>query len=135
MLFEKVEPDKDFDVVKFTSLEGEWNIGIRRVMYGFRISGNPIWYEWSKGRGTENRIKCQEYTFDYCAGADFSFVLQLLVTMMTIMESLPATVTVQEVKSMLPDWERRPINIEGEQCWPKLQELAASLLKEEMKVS
>jgi hypothetical protein len=128
MIFQKVEPDLNFDVVKYSSRDGEWEIGVHRVIFGYRVCGNPIWEEWSKNKGMAELVKCQHYTFNYCAGADMGFLQQLLVTMLTIFEVLPSTVTEREVMDMLPEFRRKPINIEGEECWPKLQELASSLL-------
>lgn len=111
MKFTKAEPDENFPIVRFVSENNVWEIGIRPMMFGHRVSAGLV------GSG------CVE--IDYCGGADGCFVIQLLATVVKIFSSLPETITLKEVKRFFPTYQVKPID--KDPCWEKLKELAANL--------
>lgn len=108
MKFIEAPVSKNFDVYRMLSYTGQWEIGIRRMIFGFRVCGNRVG-GWS-------------HAFDYCAGANAAFLAELLATMIAVMSHLPEEISDQEVVELLPSWQVRPID--QDPCWEKLQELA-----------
>lgn len=109
MKFTKTEPNIDFDILRCVSETGKWEFGIRRMLYGVRICGNPV------GNGA--------YTLDYCAGDDEVFALTLFATVATILEDYAEDVTTQQIKRDFPAFEIKPVNRDP-YCWKRLQEMA-----------
>ncbi len=59
---------------------------------------------------------------DYCAGADKLFQLELLATVILILEKFPEDISGAEVGRTMPSYITKPINLDP--CWVKLQEMA-----------
>lgn len=100
-----------FPIERLVSTGGRWEVGIRPVIFGFRVCGGII------GSGC--------YAFDYCAGANRGFILQLLAVMIGILEQLPEETTEQQLQDLLPGWRVRPID--QDPCWDNLQNLYLEL--------
>ena len=114
MKFHKVDPDKDgWFLLKFESETGRWEFGITRVLFGVRVSAHV------KNSPT--------VLVDYCAADQPAFAYELLATMAVILESLPESISEDDLYGMLPKWTVRPINKDPE-CWPKLKAMAAKIL-------
>ena len=109
MKFTITEPDINFMVVRFTSEGNVWEAGVRQVIYGFRASAGRI--------GSD----CVEV--DYCCGIDLAFAFTVLQTVVQIMESIPETVTLQEVRRLFPVFEVKPISRDPG-CLMQLREIA-----------
>lgn len=109
MKFSRSEPDLTFDVAKFLSETGVWEIGIRKLLYGLEVCGNPV--------GDD---AC---TFFYPAGNDGVFTLTLLATIINILAKYPENVTYQQIEKDFPKYEIKPINRDP-YCWKRLQEMA-----------
>ena len=107
-----VDIDSKFAVVKFVSINHEWEMGVRPVLYGARVSGN--------------RTSSNTYCFDYCAGHNYDFAMQLFRTMQAILMALPESITEGELKRMLPTFAVKPIDHDPT-CWQELQRLAIEL--------
>ena len=107
-----VDIDTKFPIVKFVSINHEWEMGVRPVIYGVRVSGN--------------RTRSDTYCFDYCAGNNYDFAMQLFRTMQAILMALPESITERELERMLPTFAVRPIDRDPT-CWQELQRLAIEL--------
>lgn len=107
-----VEPSLNYPRARRLSENDVWEMGIYPVMFGFRVrvglAGDPL-----------------GYTFDYCAGDDVGFVIQLYVTVMALMEALPETITENQLLRLIPSYQVRPID--RDPCWEALQALVADL--------
>lgn len=113
MRFTAVESSPETGYTKTWASENNvWEIGIYPVLFGVRVRGG--------------RVGCQGLDIDYCAGNDPVFLSQLLTTVMSILESFPETLTSQELHTLLPGYEKKPINLDP--CWEKLQQLAKERL-------
>lgn len=104
-------PDESFDVVKFTSRDGTWSLGARRMLYGVRVCAM--------------RSGSMACSMDYCAGADRAFLQLLWLVAQAIFLALPEEITEGELERMLPRYKTKPINLDS--CWEQLQQLAISL--------
>ncbi len=109
MKFTKTEPDENFDVLRCISETGKWEIGIRRVLYGLNICGNPV------------HDDC--YSFHYPAGDNRGFALVLFATVFRILERYPEDVTLKQIQQDFPKYEVQPID-KDPYCWKRLQEMA-----------
>lgn len=111
MKFTKIDPNENFDILRYVSENEKWEFGIRRVLFGVRICGNPVG-DWC-------------YSFDYCAGDDEVFALALFATIAKILEKYPENVTVKQIQQDFPNYEIKPINRDP-YCWKRLQEISKS---------
>lgn len=109
----------NYSIRRFVSENGRWELGITPVLFGVRIRAGLANNEWC--------------VVDYCAGDNWVFAVQLLATMMIILESFPESAGEREVSRILPRWERRTIDRDA--CWPQLQALAAEILARKEKVA
>ena len=107
-----VDIDPKFPIVKFVSINHKWEMGVRPVLYGVRVSGN--------------RTSSDTYCFDYCAGNNYHFAMQLFRTMQAILMALPESITERELERMLPTFAVKPIDRDPT-CWQELQRLAIEL--------
>ncbi len=95
----------------YVSTDGLWFIGLKPVLFGVRVIA---WRNDSTGP-----------VVDYCAGADPIFMVDLLGTVAEIFRRhIPEGATEREVLSLMPQWERRPID--QDPSWLKLRAMAAS---------
>ncbi len=115
MNFSRTEPDENFDILRCLSEEGKWEFGVRQMLFGVRICGNPV------GDGC--------YTFDYCAGNDMVFALQLFATVARILDLYPEDATPRQIQRDFPKYEIKPINRDP-YSWERLQEMAADTKKD-----
>lgn len=111
MKFKKTAPDENYSIARLVDETGQWEFGMRRVLYGNRVACNRI------GTGC--------YVADYCAADDQSFLLLLFAVMYNILEQLPPETTETELQRVLPRYDRKPINLDP--CWQNLQCLAQIL--------
>lgn len=97
------------------STDNRWFVGINRVMFGYRV---VAWEENSYGPAV-----------DYCAGDNSVFLMELLVTIVTILEYWSSDVNTEQVQKVMPTWKVRPIN--SDPCWEQLKKLSVrnSLLR------
>ena len=109
MKFTKAEPDRNFDVLRCVSETGKWEFGIRRLLYGLSICGNP----------------CQDdcYSFHYPAGDNEGFALVVFATVFRILEKYPEDVTLKQIQKDFARYEIQPIG-KDPHCWKRLQEMA-----------
>ncbi len=114
MTFHPVEVDENFGVYKLASENGRWELGLARMAFGVRVRASTQGSGWCP--------------VDYCAGADMQFQLELLGVIKIILSSYPETVTQQEIEQLFDDYpyQRKPINLDP--CWPKLVNLAMSIV-------
>ena len=113
MKFTRTDPTIDFDIYRAVSYGNcQWEIGMRQMIYGIRVCGNPIGYD--------------SFIFCYCAGADRLFASTLLAIMQAIVERLPDNLTVREFNNMLPREGIRPSTKDSE-CFQELIQLLAKL--------
>lgn len=104
--------DENFPLLKFTSTNNRWEIGIKPMMFGVRVCGNPV-----GDRG---------YTFEYCAGSNPYFAVNLMQTMLAIFDALPEDIKSREVIEILPSYSVKPIDRDPT-CWQELKRLAIEL--------
>lgn len=97
---------------RWTSENDVWEIGLRPMIYGVRVSA---------GRVEPSRGFALFYAIDYCAGGDESFLMQLFAVVVNLLSRLPESITVAEVERLFPEYERKPINLDP--CWDKLLDL------------
>lgn len=120
MIFRTVAPDENFDLLKLESAEGRWHLGLRRMLFGVRVCGNPAGEMF--------------YTFDYCAGPVAQDIAQLLAVMRRIMWALPESAQDADVARILPGYDVRPV-LRDARCMASLYALAAALEAGEDSVS
>lgn len=107
----EVEPNINYPISHYISEGGRWEIGIRPVLFGYRVCAGP----------TDRPI----YSIDYCAGNDVLFLAQLYATIFKLIEYLPKDITINEFESMLPSYKVKPINLDP--CWENLKQLVHKL--------
>lgn len=112
MRFTPAEPDDHYQFGHLISKGGRWEMGIYPVLFGYRVRAGLI-----------GSMCC---SVDYCAANQTDFLLQLFVTVLSILESLPEDVTPGELERMLPRFRIKPINQDPD-CWVNLQALAKEL--------
>ena len=117
MKFTKTEPDENFDILRCVSENNKWEIGMRRMLFGVRICGNPVG-------------DCC-YAFDYCAADDQIFAIELFATVVNILEKYPETTTARQLQDNFPRYEVKPINRDP-YCWKRLQEMAIDAIAYEI---
>lgn len=110
MKFTETNPNKSYDVMRYVSENGVWEMGVRSVLYGKRISANPV------GWGG--------YEVDYCAGPVPEHVYEIRDLVRDILEAYPESLEPYTIRQLWPKWERRPIH-KDETCVPELRRLAA----------
>lgn len=109
MQFNSVEPDINYDIMKFRSTEGRWEMGLRSVLFGVRVRLSQVGSGWC--------------VLDYCAGNDPGFALTLLAVVAKILERYQEEVSEATLENAFPGYERKPINRDPK-CWNRLQEMA-----------
>lgn len=97
---------------------GKWELGLVPMLFGVRVRAGLNGADW-----------CE---IDYCAGADQAFQLELLITVLTILESFPESTTPHELHERMPGFQRKPINLDP--CWGKLQCLAREAVVKEQEL-
>jgi hypothetical protein len=90
----KTEPNQNFDLARYVSENGEWEMGLRSTIYGVRVCGN--------------RVGSFAHVFTYCAGADRGFISILLLVMISILQGLPESISERELERMLPSYKVKP---------------------------
>ncbi|TXH09634.1 MAG: hypothetical protein E6R03_16450 [Hyphomicrobiaceae bacterium] len=112
MNFQSAPRTENYLIRRYVSEHGRWEVGLSPVLFGVRVRASLVGEAW-----------CD---VDYCAGDDWAFAAELLATVVIILESFPESVSGREVNRALPQWHARPIN--KDDCWPKLQAMAAEIL-------
>lgn len=108
MKFTQAAPTEGY-FQRWVSENGVWEHGLRRMIFGVRVSANPV--------GADCVV------MDYCAGANLLDVVDLLGLTRTILEAQPESLTTRELRAMLPGWDRRPV-VRDEACMAGLRQLA-----------
>ncbi len=94
--------DEKFPIVKYTSTNNQWEIGIRPMLYGVRVCG---------GRRGHGGLGCLNgYAFEYCAGNNPVFAIDLMQIMLIIFAVLPEEITEREARRLLPSYSVKPID-------------------------
>ena len=112
MKFVKAQPNINFDVLRSTSENNIWELGIRRLLYGFSVCANPI--------GDD------VYWLDYPTDDNIAFALELLVTVTKILEGYPEDIKPLPLRSYFPSYDVKPIDRDPN-CWKRLQEMASAM--------
>lgn len=112
MNFQRKEPNENLDIARWESTQGNWQLGIRQVLFGVRVALYKTGNQW--------------WTLDYCAGDDESFALLLLAVVAAILEKWPEEATERQFQDYFPRFEVKPINNDPA-CWEQLQALAGFL--------
>lgn len=99
---------------RWASENNIWEIGLRPMLYGVRVS---------VGRINPECGCALVYTLDYCAGDDEDFLLNLLATLLILMTALPESILPQQLERLFPTYQIKPINKDPD-CWKRLQQLA-----------
>lgn len=115
MKFTKTEPNEVFDAFRCISTNGKWEAGCRRMLFGIRVG--------------LSRIGDCCYTLDYCSGDDPAFTLQLMATLIQILQQYSEDITPVQIQRDFPRYEVKPINRDPH-CWQRLQEMAQSMESE-----
>lgn len=112
----KAQPDINYPVFRMVSKNGKWEVGVRQMIYGCRVSAGPI------GQGV--------YEVDYCCGDDPAWLISTLAIVTGIFEHLPETISVGEVHRMFPVQSVKPL-INDPECWENLSQLFIRLKNHE----
>ncbi len=112
MKFHQIAPDENYSVLKLTSENGVWELGLTQMIFGVRVRAGVRGDGWCP--------------VDYCGGADRCFVAALLSVITGILETFPEEVTPSEIQKLLPTYERKPIS--DDPCWEKLRALRMKLV-------
>ena len=115
MVFLKAETDVNFDVRKFISTSGRWELGVCRMIYGARVR-----------LGIAGESFC---VLDYCGGNDPEVLENLLRLVMTILLTVPEELDHQRVAAIFPTYKIKPIVLD-QQCWATLESLAANAISD-----
>lgn len=100
--------------VRWVSENEVWEIGLRPMIYGVRVSVGKINPVHGHALG---------YSLDYCAGDDQVFLLNLWATIVILMAALPESISPRELERLFPTYQIKPINRDP-YCWNELQRLA-----------
>jgi hypothetical protein len=88
--------NENFDVLRSHSQNHVWELGIRRVMFGFRVCLSRVGDSW--------------YEIDYCCGDDPVLLAVTWSMVSKILESIPEEATGKEVFKTFPYGEFKPID-------------------------
>ena len=116
MRFTKTEPNENF-FSRWVSENSIWEVGFTQMLFGVRVRAGKV-----------GDIGCE---LDYCAGADLTWQMQLLIVIMTALEKLPESTTSKEIQLIFPIQNIKPIKNDNF-CWLKLKKLGC--IEEEIKV-
>jgi hypothetical protein len=110
MTFTKTEPTENFDIERWVSSGGVWEIGFYRVMFGVRVRMGRV------GEGY-----C---ILDLCAGADVTLRHDILRCVMCVLIPAKEDLTEGDLARLFPcvSSEKKPINLD--ECWEQLQQRA-----------
>jgi hypothetical protein len=115
MKFVQAEPNQNYEVARYVSEGGGWELGLIPRTFGrFAIGFSPI-----------NAIGP---TVTYCLGDDHTFIQNAVATIMLALMAYPETVSERQLALEFPAWNVRPIDRDV-QCWTCLQEMAATQLE------
>lgn len=116
MMFNQAEVDENFDIMKWVSPGGIWELGYYRVMYGVRVRF---------GRAGEGYV-----LLDLCAGADRALQDVLLRYTMIILMPIAEDSTDRQITEAFPCVHSQIKPIDKDVCWQQMQERAASTLQD-----
>jgi len=109
MKFTATNPDENFRLARFVSDAGRWEVGLRPMLFGVRVSLGKVG-AWGP-------------CLDYCAGEKFADQVNILSALLTILERLPEEMSEGEMQKFFPPQELRPM-YNDPACWEKLLALA-----------
>lgn len=112
MIFTQVAKDENYDVVKYTSQGGRWDLGLKAMFFGVRLRFGLANYPVAD--------------LDYCAGDDIEFQLDLLRAVTLILLPVPEEITPREICDMFPKCRVKPVCLDP--CWDVLVRMAAEAL-------
>jgi hypothetical protein len=90
-------PDINYPILRLESQNKIWEMGIYPTMYGTRVSCGKI--------GSHTYLKG-----GYCCGISPTLLMEVAIAVSIILSSFPESATMNEVDSVLPGWNLRPIN-------------------------
>lgn len=111
MKLTQTEKSDAFPIVRYTSENNLWEVGIYPVLFGVRVGANPV------------GDFC--YAIEYCAGDNPGFAFALLITVIKILESLPETVSACDVRDLFPSYALRLVDRDN--CWKTLLKMAGNV--------
>ena len=109
MKFKAADPDENFSLARFLSDGGRWEIGLRPMLFGVRVSLGLV-----GGIGP---------AVDYCAGAKLDDQLNILSVVLAVLKKLPEEVNEREIRNSFPQQKIKPM-FNDPACWEKLLALA-----------
>lgn len=104
----RLEPTESLPVLRMQSEQGIWELGMRQMMFGVRVSLMRTQDFW--------------YTLDYCAADDEAFLLQLYVVISLALESFSEDVDPNVISRQFPRFQFKPIKYD--RCWGELYFMA-----------
>lgn len=110
MRFTETNPNENYDVMRYVSENGVWEMGVYRVIFGYRVGA---------GLATSG---CREVV--YCAGANPEHVHEIRDLVRDILQAFPESERGHRISALLPSFEIKPIHKDAT-CVPELRRLAA----------
>lgn len=110
MTFERAEPNENYDVERWVSKGGHWELGKLRVMFGVRVRLGTV-----GGYGV---------MLDLCAGADRQLQDDVLRVCMAILLPVPDDARESDIAELFPCRASRVKPIDLDRCWRDMQQLA-----------
>lgn len=110
MTFTKVHPNENYDVERWISSGGGWELGYYKVMFGVRVRFGPV------GDGY-----C---LLDLCAGADRKLRDDILRCVMCVLIPMKEDLTDEEIRQAFPCTSSRIKPMNMDECWDALQQKA-----------
>jgi hypothetical protein len=105
MKFKAVEPDENFSLLRLVSEGGKWELGLRPMLFGVRVSLGRVW--------------AVGLVVDYCAGAKVADQFGVLAVVLDILEHFPEEASERDALGFFPEQRIRPMYNDPE-CWAKL---------------
>ena len=118
MKFAPAMTNENYPMLRMLSENAAWECGVRAMLFGYRVSANPV------GNGA--------YTIDYCCADEQLWVELILSIVVIAFETLPETLTSEEVQQLFPQQNIKPIKNDAD-CFSQLKQLAFSSYLEKSK--
>ena len=110
MTFERAEPNENYDVERWVSKGGHWELGKYRVMFGVRVRLGI-----KDGYGV---------MLDLCAGANRQLQDDVLRVVMAILLPVPDDADEGDIAELFPCRASKVKPLDLDRCWADMQQLA-----------
>ena len=111
MLFTQQPPNEGYPILRMSSESDLWEMGIRPVLYGYRVSAGKT--------GT------LFYSLDYCCGDSRQWILRVITVLEIALERIPETAQLSEVEKLFPRQQFKPMQQDPD-CWKRLLDLSVN---------